>query len=69
MKAPGEWGPPCTVRGCQCTHTGECDRGWVDYPATVRHGITYQRVAPCAVCRPDAFTRWKRDLDNSRNLT
>jgi hypothetical protein len=47
----------CRRRGCLCTHTAPCDAGWLDVDPMVRHGVTYQKVAPCPVCRPEAADR------------
>lgn len=33
----------CRRQGCACTHSGDCDRGWLDRG---------DAVAPCPVCRP-----------------
>lgn len=52
--APGEFTGHCLRKGCRCTHTLPCDRGWLDLPDTTHHGVPIQRVAPCPVCRPEA---------------
>lgn len=51
----------CYRAGCRCTHTAPCDRGWIEVEPHVNHGVTYERVAPCPVCRPEAAAR----LDNA----
>lgn len=35
---------PCPWSVCQCTHTGECEAGWIDRG---------DYVAPCPQCRPE----------------
>lgn len=47
----------CYRKGCLCTHTEPCDRGWMDLPELTVHGYPYQRVAPCPTCRPEAALR------------
>lgn len=37
-------GEPCVNPSCQCTHTGGCEAGWIQYDAT--------SVAPCKTCNP-----------------
>jgi hypothetical protein len=52
----------CRRDGCLCTHGAPCDAGWLDVPPTTKHGVTYERVAPCPVCRPEAADRIAADL-------
>lgn len=52
----------CGRTDCLCTHTAPCDRGWLDMPPEVVHQVSYERVAPCPVCRPDAARRYERHL-------
>jgi hypothetical protein len=47
----------CNRKLCRCTHTLPCVAGWLDLPALTRHGVTYERVAPCPICRPEACWR------------
>lgn len=54
--------PPCGRRDCRCTHTQPCERGWLTMPPVVAQGVTYERVAPCPVCRPEAATRYEAQL-------
>lgn len=64
-----EPGGHCRRRGCPCTHTDGCDYGWVPMPPREQHGITYEQVAPCPVCRPDAADRLAQRIEReSRNL-
>lgn len=56
-------GPSCGRRDCLCTHTDPCDRGWLPLPPRVLHGKDYERVAPCAVCRPQSYDRYARALE------
>lgn len=50
-------------QGCLCTHTDPCDMGWIEAEPFVRHQVTYQRVAPCPICRPEAADRLARRLE------
>lgn len=49
----------CGRTSCPCTHTAPCDHGWLDSPAyhNPQTGETYETVAPCAICRPDAHDK------------
>lgn len=48
----------CLRRACVCTHTWPCDHGWIEQPWTDPDTmITYERVAPCPNCRPEAYER------------
>lgn len=47
----------CYRKACRCTHTDGCDHGWIDLDPITNHGVTYERVAPCPVCRPEAAAR------------
>lgn len=40
----GEQQGKCPFRGCPCTHTDPCDRGWIDGGGTIR---------ACPTCRPE----------------
>lgn len=40
----------CGRSGCKCTHTGECDAGWID---AGWQGNGNDQVRPCPMCRPE----------------
>ena len=39
----------CRRKGCRCTHSHGCYRGWLDVPATA---TTPEHTSPCPICRP-----------------
>lgn len=47
----------CRRRWCLCTHTAPCDVGWIEMEPREHNGQTYQEVAPCPICRPEAAER------------
>lgn len=47
----------CRRRGCLCTHTHPCDVGWIEMEPRQHNGQSYERVAPCPQCRPEAADR------------
>lgn len=60
----------CGRAACLCTHTRPCDHGWLDSPdyTNPQTAITYEQVAPCPVCRPDAHDKLAARLrGESRN--
>lgn len=55
----------CRQRGCLCTHTAPCDAGWVELEPRVTHGVTYERVAPCPICRPNAAAKLAAETERT----
>lgn len=55
----------CRRRGCMCTHDHPCEYGWLTMPALDHNGETYDRVAPCPICRPAAATRLAEELERT----
>lgn len=52
-------GQGCNIPGCQCTHDGGCDRGWIDL--VDERGDSLDKTSPCPTCRPGL----KRVIDSS----
>lgn len=56
----------CRRRGCQCTHDYPCFHGWIESPWTDPDTmITYERVMPCPVCRPEAAARLATTIERT----
>lgn len=56
----------CQRKGCTCTHTEDCDHGWIQQPAYTDPVTqqTYAPVRPCPACRPEHYQRLRAESSN-----
>lgn len=48
----------CGRPGCRCTHTENCDHGWIEGQPYTHRGVRYAAPQePCPACRPEAAAR------------
>lgn len=66
-KRPRQDSRHCGRDTCLCTHTESCDRGWIELPPwrNPETGLSYDRVAPCPVCRHQAADRIAQRLERT----
>jgi hypothetical protein len=48
----------CGRKGCPCTHSHGCYKGWIDdMPRRLHNGTSYEQVGPCPQCKPELVER------------